>query len=90
MFDAELQLSHCNGQLFYKPSFAEELECNGSCCSRNGESKQMENALLQDMVKMNEETPGSSDVVTDVSYNITAVRWKDNKFMNVISTSTGK
>ena len=50
----------------------------------------MENALLRDMVKMNEEAPGSSDVVTDVSSNITAVRWKDDNFVNVISTSTGK
>ena len=33
----------------------------------------MENALLQDMVKMNKEKCGSSDVVTDVSSHITGV-----------------
>ena len=36
------------------------------------------------MVKMNKEKQRSSDVVTDVSLNITAVSWKDNKVVNVI------
>ena len=36
-------------------------------------ANRMENALLQEMVKMNKEKRGSSDVVTDVSSNITAV-----------------
>ena len=49
----------------------------------------MENALLRDMVKMNKEKRGSSDAVTDVSSNITAVYWKDNKVVSVISTFTG-
>ena len=34
----------------------------------------MKNAPLQDMVKMNKEKCRSSDVVTDVSSNITGVR----------------
>ena len=42
------------------------------------------------MVKMNKEKQRSSDVVTDVSSNITAVSWKDNKVVNAISTFTGK
>ena len=29
-------------------------------------------------------------MVTDVSSNITAVRWKDNKVVNAVSTFTGK
>ena len=33
---------------------------------------------------------GTSGVVTDVSLNITAVRWKDNKILNALSTFTGK
>ena len=36
------------------------------------------------MVKMNKEKQRSSDVVIDVSSNITAVSWKDNKVMNAI------
>ena len=53
-------------------------------------ANQMENAPLRDMAKMNKEKCESSDVVTDVSLNITAVRWKDNKVVNTISTFTGK
>ena len=53
-------------------------------------ANQTENAPLQHMVKMNKEKRGSSDVVTDVSSNITAVRWKDNKVVNAISIFTGK
>ena len=39
---------------------------------------------------MAKEDHGSTDVVTDASSNITAVRWKDNKVVNAISTATGK
>ena len=50
----------------------------------------MENAPLPDMVKMNKEKRGLSDVLTVVSSNITAVRWKNNKVVNAIPTFTGK
>ena len=50
----------------------------------------MENAPLLDMVKINKGKRESSDVVTDVYSNITAVRWKDNKVVNAISAFTGK
>ena len=53
-------------------------------------ANQMENAPLRDMIKMNKEKRGSSDVVTDVSSNITILRWKDNRVVNAISTVTGK
>ena len=39
---------------------------------------------------MNRERCGSSDVVTDVSSNITTIRWKDNKVVNAISTFNGR
>ena len=39
---------------------------------------------------MNKEKCQSSDVTTDVSSTITAVRWKDNKVVNRISTFTDK
>ena len=51
-------------------------------------ANQMENAPLWNMVKTNKEKCGSSDVVTDVSSNMTAVCWKDNKVVNAISTFT--
>ena len=50
----------------------------------------MENTPLRYMLKMNKEKRGSSDVITDVSSNITAVRWKDNEVVNAIFTFTGK
>ena len=50
----------------------------------------MKNAPLRHMVKLNKENRGSSDVVTNVSSNITALRWKDNKVVNTISTFNGK
>ena len=53
-------------------------------------ANRMENVLLQEMVKMSKEKRGSLDVVTDVSSNITAVLWKDNKVVNTISVFTGK
>ena len=53
-------------------------------------ANQVKNAPLRDMVKMNREKGGSWDVVTDVSLNIAAVRWKDNKVVNGISFVTSK
>ena len=53
-------------------------------------ANRMENAPLQDMVKMNKEKHGLPDMVTDVLSNITAVRWKDNKVVNPISIFTDK
>ena len=50
----------------------------------------MENAPLQDLGMIVKESRGTSDVVTDVSSNITTVRWKDNKIVNALSTFTGK
>ena len=62
----------------------------GVAATRTVRVNRMENVPLRDMVKMNKEMCGSSDVVTDVSWNITALRWKDNKVVNAIFTVTGK
>ena len=53
-------------------------------------ANRIENAPLRDMVKINKEKCGSSDVVTDVSSNITVVGWKNNKVVNAVTTFTGK
>ena len=50
----------------------------------------MEKASLRDMIKMNKEHRGSSDVVTDVSSEVTVVRWRDNIVMIAISIFTEK
>ena len=42
----------------------------------------MENAPLQDLGKMAKQNRRISDVVTDVSLNITAIIWKDKKNCN--------
>ena len=75
---------------YYKPSFAEALERNETCCNRNGESKPNGKCSIARYGQNEKEKHRSSDVVTDVFSNITAVRWKDNKVVNVISTFTGK
>ena len=50
----------------------------------------MENAPLQDFGKMEKEIRGAVDFETDVSSDITAVRWKDNKIVDALSTFTRK
>ena len=55
-----------------------------SCCNKNSQSKSNGKCSFVRMVKMNKEKHRSSDVVIDVSSNITAVSWKDNKVVNVI------
>ena len=54
----------------------------GVAATRIVRANRMENAPLRDMIKMKKEKRESSDAVTDVSSNITAVRWKDNKVMD--------
>ena len=61
-----------------------------SCCNRNGESKPNGKCSIARYGKIYKEKCASSDVVTDVSSNIYAVHWKDNKVVNAISTFTGK
>ena len=53
-------------------------------------ANRMENTPLRNMIKMNKEKQGSSDVATNVSSDIPAVPWKDNKVINAISTVAGK
>ena len=48
-------------------------------------ANRMENAPLRDMIKIDKEKHEWSHVATDVSSNITAVRWKDNEVVNAIS-----
>ena len=50
----------------------------------------VENAPMQDLGKMANNSWGTADVVTDVCSNITSVRWKDNKIVNAMSKFTGK
>ena len=78
--NADLQLSYCHGH-----SLLVEVAATGTV-----KANRMKNDPLWIMVKMKKEKRGSSDVVTDVSSNITAVRSKENNVVNVIFTFPGK
>ena len=75
---------------FTRPALLRRLSAMGVAVTRTVKANRMENAPLRDVVEMNREKCGSLDVVTDVSSNIAAVLWKDNKVVNAISTFNGK
>ena len=50
----------------------------------------MENPPLKDVKMMEKEARSASDVALDTNINMAAVRWKNNKIVNVLSTSAGK
>ena len=51
-----------------------DLNTMGVAATGTARANRMENDPLRDMAKMKKENCGSSDVVTDVSSNITVVR----------------
>ena len=50
----------------------------------------LENPPLKSVDEMSKMEKGSSDVAVQTSSNIAAIRWKDNKVVNVLSTYVGK
>ena len=72
------------------PALLRHLSAIGVAVSGTVRINRMEKAPVQDVLEMNKEKRGSSDVVIDVSSNINAVRWKDNKVVDLISIFTGK
>ena len=56
------------------PALLRHLNAMGVAATRTVRENQMENVPLRDMVKISEGKCGSSDVVTDVSSNIIAVK----------------
>ena len=50
----------------------------------------MENPPLKTVVEVNKLERGASDMAVQASFNIAAIRWKDNKVVNVLSTYAGK
>ena len=75
---------------FTSPALLSHLSAMGVAAIGTARANRMENAPLRDMVKINKEKHRSSDVVTDVSSDITAGRWENNKVVNAISVCTGK
>ena len=75
---------------FTSPTLLRHFSAMGVDATGTVRTNRMENAPLRDMVKMGKDKCGSSDMVSDVSSNITAVSWKHNKVLNAISTFTCK
>ena len=50
----------------------------------------MENPSLKDVKMMKKKARSAGDVAVDANINMAAVRWKDNKIVNVLSTLAGK
>ena len=75
---------------FTRPALLRHLRAMGVAATGTVRASRLENAPLRDMLKLEKEKRGLSDVVTDVSSNITAVGWEDNNAVNVIFTFTGK
>ena len=87
---ADLQYHIVMDNYFTSPALLRHLSAIGVAATRTVRANRTENAPLRDIVKINKEKRGSSDVVTDESLNITVVRCKGNKVKNAISTFTGK
>ena len=75
---------------FTSPKLLRHLQSKGVAATGTVRFNRMENAPLKDMKLLQKEKRGTSDVVTDTSSNITAVRWKDDKIVNALSTFTGR
>ena len=50
----------------------------------------MENSPLKDVKMMEKEVRGAGDVAVDANINMAAVRWKNNKIVNVLCTFASK
>ena len=75
---------------FASPELLRHSSSKKIAATRAVRVNQMENASLQDLGKTAKDSPGTMYVITDVSSNVTAVRWKGSKIVNTLSTFTGK
>ena len=73
---------------FTSPKLLRYLKSKGIAATGTVRVNWMENAPLKNMKSMKKEKRGSFDVVTDILSTITAIRWKDNKVVNGLSTYT--
>ena len=75
---------------FTSPKLLRYLKSKGIAATGTVRVNRMENTPLKDMKSVQKEKRGSFNVVTDSSSNIRAIRWKDNKGVNGLSTYTCK
>ena len=71
---------------FTSPKLLRHLSSKQIVATGTVRTNRFENAPLQDLGRMTKEIRGTLDVVSDLSPNMTAVRWKDNKIVNSLST----
>lgn len=71
---------------FASPKLLQHLSSKEIAATGTVRTNRLENAPLQDLGRMTKEIRGTLDVVSDLSPNMTAVRWKDNKIVNSLST----
>ena len=84
------KLPYSNGQFLYKFLVTATFSLKQIAVTGTVRANRMENAPLQDLGKMAKKSRGTWNIVTDVSSNMTAVRWKDGKIVNAPSTSLEK
>ena len=75
---------------FTSPKLLRYLKSKGIAATGTVRVNWMEKAPLKDMKSMQKEKRGLFDVATDMSSNITAIRWKDNKAVYGLSKYTSK
>ena len=75
---------------FTSPKLLRYLKSKGIAATGTAHVNWMEKAPLKDMKSMQKEKRGLFDVATDMSSNITAIRWKDNKVVYGLSKYTSK
>lgn len=71
---------------FTSPKLLRHLSSKQIAATGTVRTNRFENAPLQDLGRMTKEIRGTLDVVSDLSPNMTTVRWKDNKIVNSVST----
>ncbi|CAB4062975.1 unnamed protein product [Lepeophtheirus salmonis] len=64
----------------------EIIERKWNCCTGTLRANRTENTPLIAIYEMKEVSRGISDAANDNKYNVTLVRWKDNKVVTVPST----
>ena len=75
---------------FTSPKLLRYFKSKGIAATGTVPVNRMENAPWKNMKSMQKEKRDSLDVITDISSNITPIRWKDNKVVDRLSTYTGK
>ena len=75
---------------FTSPKLLRYLKSKGIAATGTVRVNRMANVTLKDMKSMQKEKRGSFDVFSDISSNKAAVRCKDNKVVNRLSTYTSK